>query len=191
MNHNTTSYTVVLVPALALLGAALAWSGDGRPATSCQTTALSKAPEAVRTAILHWTQADRVTSVRQVAHAGHPAYAIAYKHADGTGELALSPSGHLIASERPVAPAKLPAEVLASIRKRYPNAQVLEAEVETVAAYEVEIKTDGTVRELELAASGAIREDEVEDDDDEDEEDDDDDEDEEDDDDDDEQDDER
>jgi uncharacterized membrane protein YkoI len=92
---------------------------------------------------------------------GKPAYEVEYKENGKEHEVMYSADGTLVQKEEKISHKSLPESVAQAIEKEYPKAKIKEVEKvmkpdNTVTGYEVEIKTNGKEKELELDTNGNI-----------------------------------
>lgn len=99
---------------------------------------------------------------------GVTVYEAEYKVAGVEHSLKMAASGAIVERENDVTTGSLPAEVTEALNKRFPDAEILEAEEVTVHFYEVEVKHNGKKREVKISPAGRIMGDDDDDDDDED-----------------------
>ncbi len=97
---------------------------------------------------------------------GVTVYEAEYKIAGAEYSLKMAASGAIIERENEITTASLPSEVTEALSKRFPNAEILEAEEVTVHFYEVEVNHGGKKREVKISPAGRIMGDDDDDDDD-------------------------
>jgi uncharacterized membrane protein YkoI len=92
---------------------------------------------------------------------GKAAYEVEYKDNGKEYEATYSADGTLLQKEEEIEGELLPAAVMQAIKKEYPKGKIKEVEKlmkpdNTVTGYEVEVKTNGKEKELELDLNGKI-----------------------------------
>lgn len=118
---------------------------------------LAKAPESVRAAAIKLAGSDKaIKKVIKEEDEGIYVYEIEYT-ADGVECAAIfSAAGELMESEKGTTEAKLPAAVMAALKKDYPKATFASPFAVTKMFYEVEIVIDGKQHEVNVDAAGNI-----------------------------------
>lgn len=119
---------------------------------------LDKAPAAVRAAAVKLAgDAANITKVvKEEDDEDRVRYEVEFK--DGATECAavFSTAGELMETEKATTEAKLPAAVMAAIRRAYPKAVFANPFVVTKVFYEIEVVVDGKKHEVKVDASGDI-----------------------------------
>jgi len=84
-------------------------------------------------------------------------YEIVVKGKDGVASVNVAESGELIASERQVAEASLPAAVRAAFAKKHPGAKLVRAEMVEKHSFELLFEQDGKQHGVEILPSGLVQ----------------------------------
>jgi uncharacterized membrane protein YkoI len=136
-----------LVIALALTGGVIADDEEGM-------IEWADVPEAVQEAIETHLPEAVGSAVERELEDGVWLYE-AEVYADGReSEIKVTESGAVVEIEEELDPAELPAEILASVRSLFPDAEILEAEKMMRVAYEVELRVGERVVEVEISPTG-------------------------------------
>jgi hypothetical protein len=154
----------------ALLTCAGAWSlavhaapAPGDDADDEVELRLADAPAGVQGAVARLTAPANVKKVTKESDEGVDCFEIEYTDNAVECSALLSPAGELIELERATPAEKLPAAVLAALRKQYPGATFTDPHVVTRTVYEVDVVVDGKKHEVEADAAGNIDDDNAED----------------------------
>ena len=119
----------------------------------------AKAPEAVRTAALKLVGVGGEKAIKKVIKEEDEnvyTYEVEYT-TDGVDCAAcFAAAGDLMESEKAATEAKLPAAVMAALKKDYPKATFAKPFAVTKMFYEVEVVIDGKTHEVEVDAAGNI-----------------------------------
>lgn len=177
---DTRKLSVGLV-SLALLAGAGAWAfaqpvqppqpaGQPRPAGAEkegddeEVITLDKAPEAVRAAAIRLAgDAKNITKViKEEDDEDVVQYEVEYNEGATKCAAIIAVSGELMETEKGTTEAKLPAAVMAALKKDYPQATFANPFVVAKMFYEIEVVINGKKHEVKVDASGNI-EDESED----------------------------
>jgi hypothetical protein len=120
---------------------------------------IAKVPDPVRaSAQKHFADLKSCKASRENDH-GSQIYEIVGKGAEGMAvSLNITESGAIFEVERETKPDSLPAEVRATLAKNYAGAAVKKAEVIEEHFYEVQMTKDGKAFELQLSATGHVKE---------------------------------
>jgi len=131
---------------------------DGEENDEEQIIALDKAPETVRNAIVKIVgDAKNITRVIQEEDEEDSiSYEVEYTINEVKCSAALSPAGEVIELEQGTTEAKLPAAVMAALKKEYPNATFADPYKVTRITYEVDIVINGKKHEMEVDPAGNI-----------------------------------
>jgi len=119
----------------------------------------TKAPEAVRTAALKLVGAGGEKAVKKVIREeDEDVYTYEIEYTEGGVDCAaiFSAVGDLMESEKATTEVKLPAAVMAALKKDYPKATFAKPFAVTKMFYEVEIVIDGKSHEVTVDAAGNI-----------------------------------
>jgi len=119
----------------------------------------TKAPEAVRTAALKLVGAGGEKAVKKVIREEDEdvyTYEIEYTEGGVDCSAIFSAVGDLMESEKATTEVKLPAAVMAALKKDYPKATFAKPFAVTKMFYEVEIVIDGKSHEVTVDAAGNI-----------------------------------
>jgi len=119
----------------------------------------TKAPEAVRTAALKLVVAGGEKAVKKVIREeDEDVYTYEIEYTEGGVDCAaiFSAVGDLMESEKATTEVKLPAAVMAALKKDYPKATFAKPFAVTKMFYEVEIVIDGKSHEVTVDAAGNI-----------------------------------
>ncbi|MGI8905581.1 MAG: PepSY domain-containing protein [Candidatus Sumerlaeaceae bacterium] len=135
-----------------------------------------QAPAAVQAALQKYVKenATSVTLSREKEH-GVEAFEVEYLLEDIDHSLKFTAGGDLLEEESKVASEALPADVTNAVLKKFPGAQIKQAEAVTVRFYEIDIIVNGKKQEVKVSPAGTLQsddDDDEEDDDDDDEDDD-------------------
>ncbi|MBL9030240.1 MAG: hypothetical protein JNM80_00855 [Phycisphaerae bacterium] len=175
---DTRKLTVGLV-SLALLAGAGAWAfaqpgqppqpagqaqpkGEEKEGDEEEVITLDKAPEAVRAAAIKLAgDAKNITKViKEEDDEDNVQYEVEYTEGGGVNAIKcaaiFSAAGDLIETEKATAEAKLPAAVMAALKKDYPKATFANPQAVTRMFYEIEVTIDGKKHEVKVDASGNI-----------------------------------
>ncbi len=171
---NTRKLSVGLV-SLALLAGAGAWAfaqpgqppqaagnsqpkGEEKEGDEEEVITLDKAPEAVRAAAIKLAgDAKNITKViKEEDDEDVVQYEVEYNEGAVKCAAIFSAAGDLMETEKSTTEAKLPAAVMAALKKDYPKATLANPFVVTKMFYEVEIVIDGKKHEVRVDASGNI-----------------------------------
>jgi len=136
--------------------------GEDKEGDEEEVITLDKAPEAVRTAAIKLAgDAKNITKViKEEDDEDVVTYEVEYN--EGAGAAALkcaaifSTAGDLMETEKPTTEAKLPAAVLAALKKDYPKATFANPLTVTRMLYEIEIVIDGKKHEVLVDPAGNI-----------------------------------
>ncbi|MEI7656770.1 MAG: hypothetical protein WCK33_01750 [Phycisphaerae bacterium] len=119
---------------------------------------LDKAPEAVRAAAIKL--AGDAKSITKVIKEEHDEDVVTYEveYKDGTTECAavFSVAGELTELEKSTTEGKLPAAVMAALKRDYPGAALEKPTAVTKMHYEIQVVVDGKKHEVKVDASGHI-----------------------------------
>ena len=175
---DTRKLTVGFI-SLALLAGAGAWAvaqPAGQPPAKAPEKAgeeadedvidFAKAPEAVRNAALKLVGAGGEKAIKKVIkEADDDVIMFEIEYTEGGLECAaiFSAAGDLMETEKATTEAKLPAAVMAALKKDYPKATFAKPFAVTKMFYEIEVVIDGKTHEVKVDAAGDI-EDEAKDD---------------------------
>jgi hypothetical protein len=171
---NTRKLSVGFV-SLALLAGAGAWAfaQPGQPPQPAGNTqpkveekegdeeeiiTLDKAPEAVRAAAIKLAgDAKNITKViKEEDDEDVVTYEVEYNEGAVKCAAIFSTAGDLMETEKATTEAKLPASVIAALKKDYPKATFANPFTVTKMFYEVEVVIDGKKHEVKVDASGNI-----------------------------------
>lgn len=171
---DTRKLSVGLV-SLALLAGAGAWAfaqpgqppqpagqpqpkGEDKEGDEEEVITLDKAPEAVRAAAIKLAgDAKNITKViKEEDDEDVVQYEIEYNEGAVKCAAIFSTAGELMETEKGTSEAKLPAAVMAALKKDYPKATFADPQVVTEMFYEIEIVIDGKKHEVKVDASGNI-----------------------------------
>ncbi|MFN7020023.1 MAG: hypothetical protein ACK4WH_01680 [Phycisphaerales bacterium] len=136
--------------------------GDEKEGDEEEVITLDKAPEAVRAAAIKLAgDAKNITKViKEEDDEDNVQYEVEYNEGAGGGAVQcaaiFSTAGDLMETEKATSEAKLPAAVMAALKKDYPKATFANPFVVTRMFYEVEIVIDGKKHEVKVDASGNI-----------------------------------
>jgi uncharacterized membrane protein YkoI len=128
---------------------------------------LTAAPAPVQAALQKALNSSTLDELIKETEDGATVYEAEYKVADMPHSLKLAASGAILEQENNVSTATLSAEVTAAVQKKFPNAQISQAEEVTQHFYELDIVVDGKKQEVKVSAAGQIQGDDEEDEDDE------------------------
>lgn len=136
--------------------------GDEKEGDEEEVITLDKAPEAVRAAAIKLAgDAKHITKViKEEDDEDVVTYEVEYN--EGAGAAALkcaaifSSAGDLMETEKPIAESKLPAAVMAALKKDYPKATFANHLTVTKFLYEVEVVIDGKKHEVLVDPAGNI-----------------------------------
>ena len=168
---NTRKLSVGFV-SLSLFSAAGAWTlaqPAGQPAAQAaqkegeeageETIDFAKAPEAVRAAALKLVGAGGEKAIKKVVkEEDEDVYTYEVEYTEGGVECAaiISVAGDVLEVERATTEAKLPAAVMAALKKDYPRATFASPFAVTKTFYEIEVVIDGKKHEVKVDAAGNI-----------------------------------
>ncbi len=145
--------------ALAIL-AGLYWVGHNfRASGGDDDLSFEKLPEPVREAVQKTFPNAEVVRVEREGGDNDRQYEISLKHKDGRKiEVEILPDGQIVEIDEQIQ--DLPADVIKSINKTFPNASIKHAKKETNirVVYHVEVLSRGKRREVELSSRGKILE---------------------------------
>lgn len=158
---------------LALLTGAAAWvmaEPAGQPTNKAvhheeageKVIPFAQAPEAVRAAALKLMAADGEKAIRQVIKEEDDdtvTYEVEYTVTGVNCSAIFSTAGDLMELEKGIKEATLPAALLASIRKEFPNASIGDPNFVQRFYYEIDLTIDGKTREIKIDAAGDIQDD--------------------------------
>ncbi|MFO0874106.1 MAG: hypothetical protein U0575_09065 [Phycisphaerales bacterium] len=132
---------------------------DGEMADHEQAITLETAPEAVRTAAVKLAgDAKNITKVvREEDDEDGVTFEIEFNDGGTKSAAVYSSGGELMELERAVAEAKLPAAVLAALKKDYPTATFADPQIVTKTYYEIDVVIDGRKREIKVDPAGNIK----------------------------------
>lgn len=167
------------IVSLALLAGAGAWAfaqpgqppqaagntqpnGEEKEGDEEEVITLDKAPEAVRAAAIKLAgDAKNITKViKEEDDEDNIQYEIEYNEGAGATGIKcaaiLSAAGDLMETEKATTEAKLPAAIIAALKKDYPKATFANPFTVTKMFYEIEVVIDGKKHEVKVDASGNI-----------------------------------
>ncbi len=132
--------------------------GEDKEGDEEEVNTLDKAPEAVRAAAIKLAgDAKNITKViKEEDDEDVVQYEIEYNEGAVKCAAIFSVAGDLMETEKGTTEAKLPAAVMAALKKDYPKATFANPFVVTKMFYEVEIVIDGKKHEVKVDASGNI-----------------------------------
>ncbi len=132
--------------------------GEEKEGDEEEVITLDKAPEAVRVAAIKLAgDAKNITKViKEEDDEDYIQYEIEYNEGAVKCAAIFSTAGELMETEKGTTEAKLPAAVMAALKKDYPKATFANPFVVTKMFYEVEIVIDGKTHEVKVDASGNI-----------------------------------
>lgn len=136
--------------------------GEEKEGDEEEVITLDKAPEAVRAAAIKLAgDAKNITKViKEEDEEDNIQYEIEYNEGSGAAAIKcaaiFSAAGDLMETEKATTEAKLPAAVMAAIKKDYPKATFADPQVVTKMFYEIEVVIDGKKHEVKVDASGNI-----------------------------------
>lgn len=119
---------------------------------------LDKAPEAVRAAAIKLAgDAKNITKVIKEEDGGAVQYEVEYN--DGAMKCSgnFSTAGDLMESEKGTSEAKVPAAVMAALKKKYPGATFTNPSTVTEIYYEFDVTVNGKKHEAKVTAAGGIK----------------------------------
>ncbi len=132
--------------------------GDSETADEEEVITLDKAPGAVRAAALKLAgDAKNITKViKEEDEEDVVTFEVEYN--DGAVKCAavFSTAGELMETERATTEARLPAAVMAALRKDFPKATFADPQVVTRMFYEIDVVIDGKKHEVKVDAAGNI-----------------------------------
>ena len=148
---------------------ALVWQAASVSAKE-EKVPLDKLPAAVKDAIKARFPGAKLGEANKETKKDETVYEVELKQKDQEYEVSITPEGKIIQVEREIDIQELPQAVVRAINKKYPRAELKEAEEVTkgdkITSYEVEFVTsDKKELELNVDPSGKIIEEEFEDDD--------------------------
>ncbi|MDB5174491.1 MAG: hypothetical protein JWO87_3424 [Phycisphaerales bacterium] len=145
--------------ALALATGSIALGGDK------DNAALAKAPAAVQAAAKKALGDKKLEEFGKESIGGKIVYEVGFK-ADGVDHAyIISEAGELVQEEADVDVAKLPAAVLATVKKAQPHGKIDEAAMATAGDkhfYEVDVKVGKEIHAIKVALDGKLIADEIE-----------------------------
>ena len=165
---------VLLTVLIAVSLVAVAWSERDEDEQE-QKIALADAPKAVQEAIQRLANGREIDELEKLTDDGISMYEVEFEGKGGDESFKLAESGEVIANGVEIEAGDLPGTVRDVIAKKFPGAEIVEAEKVTVTYYEVAVRKEGLGREFVILASGKMPHDDDEDADDDDDDDDDDD----------------
>ncbi|MBY0312382.1 MAG: hypothetical protein K2W85_09955 [Phycisphaerales bacterium] len=132
--------------------------GEDKEGDEEEVITLDKAPEAVRAAAIKLVgDAKNITKViKEEDDEDVVTYEVEYNEGAVKCAAIFSVAGDLMETEKGTTEAKLPAAVMAALKKDYPKATFANPFVVTKMFYEVEIVIDGKKHEVKVDASGNI-----------------------------------
>lgn len=132
--------------------------GEDKEGDEEEVITLDKAPEAVRAAAIKLVgDAKNITKViKEEDDEDVVQYEIEYNEGAVKCAAIFSVAGDLMETEKATTDAKLPAAVMAALKKDYPKATFANPFAVTKMFYEVEIVIDGKKHEVKVDASGNI-----------------------------------
>ena len=132
--------------------------GEEKEGDEEEVITLDKAPEAVRAAAIKLAgDAKNITKViKEEDDEDVVQYEIEYNEGAVKCAAIFSTGGDLMETEKATTEAKLPAAVMAALKKDYPKATFADPQVVTKMFYEIEIVIDGKKHEVKVDASGNI-----------------------------------
>ncbi len=132
--------------------------GEEKEGDEEEVITLDKAPEAVRAAAIKLVgDAKNITKViKEEDDEDVVQYEVEYNEGAVKCAAIFSTAGELMETEKGTSEAKLPAPVMAALKKDYPKATFANPFVVTKMFYEVEIVIDGKKHEVKVDASGNI-----------------------------------
>jgi len=119
----------------------------------------AKAPQAVRAAALKLVGAGGEKAIKKVIkEEDDDVYTFEIEYTEGGVECAaiFSAAGDLMETEKATTEAKLPAAIMAALKKDYPKATFAKPFAVTKMFYEVEVVIDGKTHEVKVDAAGNI-----------------------------------
>lgn len=120
---------------------------------------LQDAPEAVKAAILKIAGSNPVKEIEVEYEDGFAEYEAEYLVDNVEHSVVCSETGDIMELERKVDPNTMPKAALATISKKFPGAEIKEAEAVQSFYFEVELVKNGKKMELTVSANGCIDED--------------------------------
>ncbi len=136
--------------------------GEEKEGDEEEVITLDRAPEAVRAAAIKLAgDAKNITKViKEEDDEDVVQYEVEYNEGAGGGAVKcaaiFSAAGDLMETEKSTTEVKLPAAVMAALKKDYPKATFADPQVVTKMFYEIEIVIDGKKHEVKVDASGNI-----------------------------------
>lgn len=151
----------------ALLACAGAWAfaqpaDDGEKGDDEQVITLDTAPESIRAAaIKHAGEAKNITKVlKEQDDDDAVIYEVEYNAGSGAAAIkcsaVFSSAGDLMEIEKATTMEKLPAAVMAALKKKYPTATFTDPQFVTRMFYEIDLVIEGKEHEVRVDASGDI-----------------------------------
>jgi hypothetical protein len=132
--------------------------GEDKEGDEEEVITLDKAPEAVRAAAIKLAgDAKNITKViKEEDDEDVVTYEVEYNEGAVKCAAIFSTAGDLMETEKATTEAKLPAAVMAALKKDYPKAAFADPQVVTKMFYEIEVVIDGKKHEVKVDASGNI-----------------------------------
>lgn len=132
--------------------------GEDKEGDEEEVITLDKAPEAVRAAAIKLAgDAKNITKViKEEDDEDVVQYEVEYIEGAVKCAAIFSAAGDLMETEKSMTEAKLPAAVMAALKKDYPKATFADPQVVTKMFYEIEVVIDGKKHEVKVDASGNI-----------------------------------
>ncbi len=133
-------------------------NGEEKEGDEEEVITLEKAPEAVRAAAIKLAgDAKSITKViKEEDDEDVVQYEVEYNEGAVKCAAVFSTGGELMETEKGTSEGKLPAAVMAALKKDYPKATFANPFVVTRMFYEIEIVIDGKTHEVKVDASGNI-----------------------------------
>ena len=117
---------------------------------------LTEAPAPVRAAAAKLTAAANVTKVTKETDEDITTYEVEFTEGGIVCAAVFSSAGEMMELERATTEAKLPAAVMAALKKEYPKATFANPQNVTKMYYEIEVVIDGKKHEIKVDPAGAI-----------------------------------
>ncbi len=132
--------------------------GEDKEGDEEEVITLDKAPEAVRAAAIKLAgEAKNITKViKEEDDEDVVQYEVEYNEGAVKCAAIFSVTGDLMETEKATTEVKLPAAVMAALKKDYPKATFADPQVVTKMFYEIEVVIDGKKHEVKVDASGNI-----------------------------------
>lgn len=132
--------------------------GEEKEGDEEEVITLDKAPEAVRAAAMKLAgDAKNITKViKEEDDEDVVQYEVEYNEGAVKCAAIFSTAGELMETEKGTIEGKLPAAVMAALKKDYPKATFADPQVVTKMFYEIEVVIDGKKHEVKVDASGNI-----------------------------------